>query len=156
MRNGKPIKPLPHPDCDYCGNPAVLARAGDDAYPYRDDHGPLWLCRNCHAWIGVFPRSKRNVPLGRLADARLRELKARLHAALEPLVAAKVRRDGCNVFEARAKAMKWLAGEIGADVEKCSIHTLDADQCARAIAVVDEFQRARTATASSEPAWDDR
>ncbi|MDR5806700.1 zinc-finger-containing protein [Caballeronia sp. LZ001] len=156
MRIGKPIKPLPHPDCDYCGNPAVLARAGDDAYPYRDDHGPLWLCQNCHAWIGVFPRSKRNVPLGRLADARLRELKAKLHTALEPLVAAKVRRDGCNVFEARAKAMKWLAGEIGADVEKCSIHTLDADQCARAIVVVDEFQRARTATASSEPAWEDR
>jgi hypothetical protein len=156
MRIGKPTKPLRRPNCDYCGNPAVLARAGDDAYPYRDDHGPLWLCQNCEAWIGVFPRSTRNVPLGRLAHARLRELKAKLHAALEPLVAAKVRRDGCNVFEARAKAMKWLAGEIGADVGKCSIHTLDADQCERAIAVVDEFQRARTATASSEQAWEDR
>jgi hypothetical protein len=156
MRIGKPTKPLRRPNCDYCGNPAVLARAGDDAYPYRDDHGPLWLCQNCEAWIGVFPRSTRNVPLGRLAHARLRELKAKLHAALEPLVAAKVRRDGCNVFEARAKAMKWLAGEIGADFEKCSIHTLDADQCERAIAVVDEFQRARTATASSEQAWEDR
>jgi hypothetical protein len=54
MRIGKPIKPLPHPDCDYCGNPAVLARAGDDAYPYRDDHGPLWLCADCQAWVGLF------------------------------------------------------------------------------------------------------
>jgi len=155
MRIGKPVKPLPHPDCDYCGNPAVLARACDDAYPYRDDHGPLCLCQNCQAWIGVFPRSTRNVPLGRLADARLRELNAKLHAALEPLVSAKVRRDGCNVLEARAKAMKWLAGEIGADAEKYSIHTLDAEQCERAIAVVDQFQRARTAT-PSEPAWEDR
>ncbi|BCQ30362.1 hypothetical protein NK8_85530 (plasmid) [Caballeronia sp. NK8] len=99
-----------------------------------------------------FSRSTRHVPLGRLADARLRDLKSTLHAALEPLVAAKVRRDGCNVFEARAKAMKWLAAEIGADAEKCSIHTLGADQCERAIAVVEHFQRARTAS-PSEPAW---
>jgi hypothetical protein len=155
MRVGKPVKPLPHPHCDYCAAPATLLNAGDDAYPYRDDHGPLWLCTNCLAWVGVFPRSTRHVPLGRLADARLRELKAKLHAALEPLVAAKVRRDGCNVFEARAKAMKWLAGEIAADTEKCSIHTLDPDQCERAIAVVERFQRARTVT-PSEPAWEDR
>jgi hypothetical protein len=71
------------------------------------------------------------------------------------LVVAKVRRDGCNVFEARAKAMKWLAGEIAADADKCSIHTLDADQCERAIAVVERFQRARAAT-PSESAWDNR
>jgi hypothetical protein len=155
MRVGKPVKPLPHPNCDYCGTPATLGHAGDDAYPYRDDHGPLWLCADCQAWVGVFPRSTRHVPLGRLANARLRDLKAKLHAALEPLVAAKVRRDACNVFEARAKAMKWLAGEIGADAEKCSIHTLDADQCERAIAVVEHFQRARTPS-PSEPAWEDR
>ncbi|MDR5785130.1 MULTISPECIES: zinc-finger-containing protein [unclassified Caballeronia] len=155
MRVGKPVKPLPHPNCDYCGTPATLVHAGDDAYPYRDDHGPLWLCADCQAWVGVFPRSTRHVPLGRHADARLRDLKAKLHAALEPLIAAKVRRDGCNVFEARAKAMKWLAAEIGADAEKCSIHTLDADQCERAIAVVDRFQRARTVS-PSEPAWEDR
>ncbi|SAK61043.1 hypothetical protein AWB79_02764 [Caballeronia hypogeia] len=155
MRVGKPVKPLPNPHCDYCGMQATLVHAGDDAYPYRDDHGPLWLRADCLAWVGVFPRSTRHVPLGRLADARLRELKAKLHAALEPLVAAKVRRDGCNVFEARAKAMKWLAGEIGADAEKCSIHSLDADQCERAIAVVERFRRDRTVT-PSETAWEDR
>ncbi|WP_250528355.1 zinc-finger-containing protein [Caballeronia sp. GAWG2-1] len=155
MRVGKPVKPLPHPNCDYCGTPATLVRAGDDAYPYRDDHSSLWLCADCQAWVGVFPRSTRHVPLGRLADAPLRDLKAKLHAALEPLIAAKVRRDGCNVFEARAKAMKWLAAEIGADAEKCSIHTLDADQCERAIAFVERFQRARTVS-PSEPAWEDR
>ncbi|KXV08777.1 hypothetical protein CR51_10675, partial [Caballeronia megalochromosomata] len=144
MRIGKPVKPPPHPNCDYCGTSATLVHAGEAAYPYRDDLGPLWLCADCQAWVGVFPRSTRHVPLGRLADARLRDLKAKLHAALEPLVAAKVRRDGCNVFEARAKAMKWLAAEIGANAEKCSIHTLDAGQCERATAVVERFQRART------------
>ena len=143
MRVGRPVKPLPHPNCDYCGAPATLTRAGDEAYPYRDDHGPLWMCADCQAWIGIFPRSTRNVPLGRLADARLRDLKVKLHAALEPLVQAKVRRDGCNVFEARSKGMKWLAQTIGVEPDKCSIHTLDADQCERAIAVVEHFAQER-------------
>ncbi|BAN26091.1 zinc-finger-containing protein [Caballeronia insecticola] len=143
MRVGRPVKPLPHPNCDYCGAPATLARAGDEAYPYRDDHGPLWVCAPCQAWIGTFARSTRNVPLGRLADSSLRDLKAKLHAALEPLVQAKVRRDGCNVFEARSKGMKWLAQAIGVDPEKCSIHTLDASACERAIAVLEEFAQTR-------------
>jgi hypothetical protein len=103
MRVGRPVKALPQPACDYCQARAVLRRHGDDGYPYRDDRGPLWTCAPCGAWIGTFPRSKRNLPLGRLANASLRDLKAKLHAALEPLVQAKVRRDGCNAFEARAK-----------------------------------------------------
>ena len=80
----------------------MLVRAGDEAYPYREDHGPLWVCPPCGAWIGVFARSRRHVPLGRLANAELRECKAKLHEVLEPLVAVKVRRDGCNPFQARA------------------------------------------------------
>jgi hypothetical protein len=156
MRIGRPVKALPHPDCDYCGKPAALIRSGEDAYPYREDHGPLWLCAPCQAWIGIFPRSTRNVPLGRLADAQLRDLKAKLHAALEPLAQAKVRRDGCNIFEARAKGLKWLAQEIGATLpEKSSIHTLDADQCARSIAVIERFTEEKSRH-PSESAWDDR
>jgi hypothetical protein len=156
MRIGRPVKALPRPDCDYCGEPAVLARFGEEAYPYREDHGPLWMCAPCQAWIGTFARSARNVPLGRLADAHLRDVKAKLHAALEPLAQAKVRRDGCNIFEARAKGLKWLAQEIGATLsEKNSIHTLDADQCERSIAVLERFAQERSRY-PSESAWDDR
>ncbi len=149
MRVGRPVKPLPHPNCNYCGAPAVLARSGEEAYPYREDHGPLWMCADCQAWIGIFPRSTRHVPLGRLADANLRDLKARLHAALEPLAQAKVRRGGCNVFEARAKGIKWIAQEIGTELpEKGSIHTLDADQCERAIVVIERFEKEQTRSPS--------
>ncbi|TCK36433.1 uncharacterized protein DUF3268 [Paraburkholderia sp. BL8N3] len=154
MRVGRPVKPLPQPRCDYCGAPAALVRAGDESYPYRDDHGPLWLCSPCQAWIGIFPRSTRHVPLGRLADANLRDLKAKLHAALEPLVQAKVRRDGCNVFEARSRGYRWLAQQLGIDPAKGSIHSLDAGECERAIAVVEQFGRDRAGNAS-EPAWTD-
>lgn len=44
MRVGKPVKALPQPVCDYCVTRAVLTRPGDEAYLYRDDHGPLWRC----------------------------------------------------------------------------------------------------------------
>lgn len=81
--------------------------------PYVDDHGLVWICSTCHAWIGVRPRSRHQTPLGRLANADLRDAKKRLHDTLEPLVTAKVRRDGVNAFEARGKAIKWLAGALG-------------------------------------------
>lgn len=143
MRVGRPVKALPQPLCDYCGARAVLARHGDEAYPYREDHGPVWICAACDAWIGVHARSTRNVPLGRLANGALREAKSRLHDALEPLVAAKVRRDQVNPFEARAKAVRWLAGELGFELPSPSIHLLSLDQCEQAIRYVDAFMAAR-------------
>jgi hypothetical protein len=156
MRVGRPVQALPHPNCDYCGAPASLTRAGEENYPYRDDHGPLWICADCQAWIGIFPRSTRNVPLGRLADARLRELKGQLHAALEPLAQAKVRRDRCSIFEARAKGIRWVMELIGASLpEKGTIHSLDAEQCERAVAAIKEFEQERGGH-PSDSAADDR
>jgi hypothetical protein len=143
MRVGRPVKALPQPLCDYCGSKALLARAGDDTYPYRENHGPLWICVPCQAWIGIFPRSVRNVPLGRLANEQLRQLKPQVHAALEPLVAAKVRRDSCNVYEARSKAFQWLAGELGIDPKRCQLNHLDPDQCRRALEVIARFLDSR-------------
>jgi hypothetical protein len=43
----------------------------------------------------------------------LRDAKSRLHDALEPLIAAKMRGDGVNAFEARGKAMKWVIASLG-------------------------------------------
>lgn len=143
MRVGRPVKALPQPICNYCGAKAVLVRADEDAYPYREDHGPLWICAPCEAWIGIFARSTRHLPLGRLANAELREWKAKLHAALEPMVEAKVRRDGCNTFEARSKGYKWLADRLEIDEKKCHIHLLDVDQCKAAIEIIESFERER-------------
>ncbi|WP_028202825.1 zinc-finger-containing protein [Paraburkholderia nodosa] len=150
MRVGRPVKALPQPLCDYCGAKAVLARFADEAYPYRDDHGPLWVCTPCEAWIGVPARSTRNVPLGRLANAALRDAKSRLHDALEPLVAAKMRRDKVNAFEARGKAIRWLGEELGFDLANPSIHLLSLEQCEQAIAHIEAFMAARRAEGGGE------
>ncbi|MFM0069378.1 zinc-finger-containing protein [Paraburkholderia aspalathi] len=143
MRVGRPIKLLPQPFCDYCGGKAALARSGDHDYPYHRDHGPLWLCARCSAWIGVVPNSRRHVPLGRLANAPLRDGKTRLHAALEPLVAAKVRRDRCNPFEARARACRWLAAEMKLNEKHSNIHLFDLEQCTTAISIIERFVQRR-------------
>jgi zinc-finger-containing domain len=146
MRVGKPVKALPQPLCDYCGTRAVLTRPGDEAYPYRDDHGPLWLCVACEAWIGIRPRSTRNAPLGRLANASLREAKSNLHEALEPLAVAKARRDGVNIFEARSKAIRGVSTEIGLDPLPGSIRALTDDQCEQALRYVNAFVASRRST----------
>jgi hypothetical protein len=143
MRVGRPVKALPQPVCDYCDAKAVLARAGEETYPYREDHGPIWICTACQAWIGTHSRSTRNVPLGRLADAALREAKSQLHDALEPLIAAKVRRDAVNPFSARAKALHWVATELGFDPAPASIHDMSLDNCQQAIRYVEAFVQAR-------------
>ena len=143
MRVGRPVKALPQPLCDYCGARAVLARHGEHAYPYREDHGPMWVCTACEAWIGVHARSTRNVPLGRLANGALRDAKSRLHDALEPLVAAKMRRDGVNAFEARGKAIRWLADELRFEIASPSLHLLSLEQCEQAIAHIEAFVAAR-------------
>jgi hypothetical protein len=83
------------------------------------------------------------VPLGRLANAALRDAKSRLHDALEPLVAAKMRRDGVNAFDARGKAMKWVIASLGLEVDTPSIHALSLEQCEQAIGYIADFQASR-------------
>jgi hypothetical protein len=152
VRVGRPIKALPQPLCDYCGAHAVLVKNGEASYPYREDHGALWVCSACHAWIGIHSRSTRNVPLGRLADGALRDAKSRLHDTLEPLVVGKVRRDCVNPFEARAKAIRWVAGELGFEPVPGSIHNLSLEQCEQAILYVEAFIAHRRAASPGDRA----
>jgi len=150
MRVARPVKPLPQPRCQYCGAHAVLVSSGSPSYPYREDHGTLWLCGPCQAWIGIYSRSSRNVPLGQLANAELREWKAQLHAALEPMAVTKARRDAISIFEARAKGYRWLANALQIDEKACTIHQLDPDQCRAAVGVIEQFGRSRLDHAPSE------
>jgi hypothetical protein len=125
--------------CDYCGAHAVFVKYGEASYPYREDHGALWVCSACQAWIGIHSRSTRNVP-------------PRLHDTLEPLVAGKVRRDCVNPFEARAKAIRWVAGELGFEPVPGSIHNLSPEQCEQAIRYVEAFIAHRRAASPGDRA----
>jgi hypothetical protein len=99
----------------------------------------------CQAWIGTHARSRHNTPLGRLADAALRDAKSRLHDALEPLAEAKVRRDSVTIFEARAKAVRWVAAELGFEPLPASLHAFTLDQCEQALRYTEAWQVRRRA-----------
>jgi hypothetical protein len=80
------------------------------------------------------------MPLGRLADAALRDAKSRLHDALEPLAEGKARRDGVTIFEARAKALRWAVIELGFEPTPTSLHTFTLDQCERTLSFVSAWK----------------
>ena len=105
-----------------------------DGEVYRRSYGGhVWLCRPCGAWVGCHKNSKRHIPLGRLANAELRQAKIDAHAAFDPLWKAVAQRDGINPCHARNRGYGWLAKEMGLDRQEAHIGKFDADQCRRVV-----------------------
>lgn len=59
-----------------------------------------------------------------------------------------MRRDGVNAFEARGKAIKWLAASLGIALPTPSLHVLSREQCNAAQLYLEAFQAARRLPAS--------
>ena len=110
-------------DCPYCKESAQLV-SGKIIYPHRPDlyNKKFWFCDNGHesAYVGCHGNGER--PLGRLADARLRQAKSAAHRAFDPLWRNKV-------FRSRGKAYNWLADKMRLPSSKCHIGMFDINQC---------------------------
>lgn len=94
----------------------------------------IWLCRPCEAWVGCHKNSKRNAPLGRLANKELREWKIKAHAAFDPMWRAKMLRDRCSQGEARNAGYAWLAQQLAISLDDMHIGMLNVEQCKRVVA----------------------
>ena len=117
--------------CNYCARRAVLL---EDSTPvYGLDHGPLWRCPSCPAWVGCH-RGSRD-PLGRLADLELRRAKQAAHRFFDPLWRHAERDLGWSRWRARSSAYAWLADELGIPPDDCHIGWFDLGHCRRAVAV---------------------
>lgn len=66
--------------CDYCGRETEYV---DSKVIYGKSYGKIYLCRNCMAYVGVHKGTDK--PLGRLANAELRNWKKAAHAVFDPL-----------------------------------------------------------------------
>lgn len=119
--------------CPYCNNPAQLV-GGDTIYPYRPDLARLrfWACLPCDARVGCHGGSTR--PLGRLANAELRQAKMEAHAAFDPLWKFHTFRNGYQTMTRNA-AYGWLAGQLGINRADCHIGMFDVAQCRRVVEV---------------------
>lgn len=74
--------------CPYCGAEVVLK---DATYIYHISQakswGKVWVCSNypkCDAYVGCHKGT--SIPLGRLANERLRTLKAEAHRQFDPFM----------------------------------------------------------------------
>lgn len=117
--------------CPYCGKSAQLM---DSARVYGGkSYGMIWACLPCDAWVGVHKDSNKNIPLGRLANAELREWKKAAHRWFDPLWQRKMQKEGIRKMVARGKAYKWLAKEMGIERADCHIGMFDVEQCKKVV-----------------------
>lgn len=112
--------------CDYCGRRAEFV---DSSIVYGRSYGMIYLCR-CkpgYAFVGVHKGTDR--PLGRLADAGLREWKKRAHAAFDPIW-----KEG-RFRGRRNAAYAWLSEQMNLPVEKTHIGMFDEKQCEQVVQI---------------------
>ena len=116
--------------CPYCQQKAELV-TGDVIYPHRPDLHQLqfWQCVPCMAYVGCHRGTTR--PLGRLADAELRQAKQDAHAAFDELWKQIT---PAGTFD-RSGAYKWLARQLGIEVRQCHIGMFDVETCRRVVAI---------------------
>lgn len=120
-KSPKPIKVT----CPYCQEAAKLVPSAEIYGSFARDYGKFWLCKPCDAYVGVHKNSPRHVPLGRLANAELREWKIKAHAAFDPLWQTGL--------TTRKKAYKLMSEVLELSEEEAHIGKLDVDQCKRLV-----------------------
>ena len=108
--------------CPYCGTVAVCI---DSKEIYGRSYGLAWKCPTCpDVYVGCHKGTRQ--PLGRLADAELRNAKIAAHAAFDPLW-----KRGTMT---RSEAYWWLAKALNL-AEPPHIGEMNLDQCRRVVEV---------------------
>ena len=108
--------------CPYCGAKPELV---DSAEVYNGkSFGPIYICRPCNAYVGVYENS--NKPLGRLADAELREMKKQAHDIFDQIWRLGYKRG-------RYHAYRWLSQQLQRPSEYTHIGMMDVDECQKVI-----------------------
>lgn len=122
--------------CPYCDQSARLVD-GLWVYPHRPDlkEKMFWMCDPCDAWVGCHKAKKKGgrgdgtIPLGRLANSRLRKLKQEAHKVFDPLW-----KNG--PFRNRTMAYRWLAQQLKLSYADCHIGMFDDERCLQVIEIV--------------------
>jgi len=113
--------------CPYCNNPTAYVNS---TVVYKRNYGNIYLCIDCHAWVGVHKGTDN--ALGRLANYELREAKKLAHEYFDQLWKRKVKK-GWPKGKARAKAYKWLSKELAIAPEETHIGMFDVDICLKVV-----------------------
>jgi ssDNA-binding Zn-finger/Zn-ribbon topoisomerase 1 len=116
--------------CPYCGAP-VHYRSADGIYHANPNGVMLYVCGNyptCDAYVRTHQGTK--IPVGSLADGKLRALRKRAHDAFNQLY--------LSGLMSRDDAYRWLAGVLQAPQSQAHIGLLSEYYCRQ---VVEESER---------------
>lgn len=110
--------------CPYCAANAEFV-TGRIIYPNMSKFHKrkFYLCKTCQAYVGCHEGSE--VPLGRLANKRLRNAKMEAHAVFDPIWKSGVM--------TRSAAYSWLAKGLCIPDKDCHIGMFDEELCNRVV-----------------------
>lgn len=119
-------------ECPYCKEEAKAVK-GDVIYPRRKDLAKknFYLCENGHerAYVGCHGHSL--LPLGRLADSKLRADKSAAHAAFDVIWKDKHMK--------RGDAYKWLSEQLGIEQKDCHIGMFNRITCRKVVEIAERY-----------------
>lgn len=111
--------------CPYCSKNTKLV---DSIAVYKKSYGNIYLCEDCHAWVGTHKSGRQNKALGRIADAALRKEKIKAHDSFDKLW-RKAMKKGRSKSEARGAAYKWLGEKMRIAKQYCHIGMMSEEEC---------------------------
>lgn len=121
--------------CPYCGAEVVLK---DASFVYHKDKTQkklkgekVWVCSNyptCNSYVNCHKGT--DIPIGRLANTRLRTLRQEAHKQFDVLW-----RSGLT---SRQNAYVWLAMKLGLDINDCHIGMFDIKMAQKTIHICKE------------------
>ncbi len=113
--------------CAHCGGLAKRVR-GAKIYPHRPDlHKKFFYeCEPCGAYVGCHGSGKRS--LGTCANAELRALRGKTHAAFDAMWTSWASAD-VTPNQARTLGYQWLADTIACSLDVAHIGNFNAVLC---------------------------
>lgn len=111
--------------CPYCGGNARL-KSASEVHNKPHYEGKMWVCENfpsCDSYVGCHENT--TIPLGRLANKRLRLLKKEAHLWFDPIWKSGLM--------TRKDAYRWLADMLHIPCEECHVGMFDVKQCQKTI-----------------------
>lgn len=112
--------------CPYC-NSEVIYTSNAAIYGRIYGNGRCYKCTSCDAYVGVHNRS--NIPLGRLANKELRELKKKCHSLFDPVWKL-------NKHLKREDAYACLAIKLGIPIHECHFGWFDGELLHKALEIL--------------------
>ena len=114
------------PRCPYCGSTAIL-RSADGIYLNNSKNTMLYVCKRypiCDAYVRVLPGT--TIPLGTMADGRLRRLRTEAHRSFDQL--------HYRGLMSKSDAYKWLADISSTPLSEAHIGCFGEYNCRKVIA----------------------